>query len=314
MVSIHRYLDLYNHITQLLVLSVYLVGGQAPRGTKLLALEHCNGASTTRGVCVYAGKMALISQHHKARRTTNNEFQVVRFLPEEPGRILYYYLVFIRPFASMLYQLCYETDAKSTLLFSSLNRPKVPLKTTVLSSILRERTVSTLGFPLNVQTYRQLSIAITEKHVRQIANPFSQYDDKNKEADINASFAWQSGHRPLQRGLTYGLDGAFPDSLQPALLRVYEWASGEWQKFLKLDTLTASSSTDATKHEERSRGIVGQQLQTEVTQKRRATEIDSAVDPKRLRQSRSQAKTKDTDLETRATATKQTNFAAVASP
>ena len=95
MVSIHRYLDLYDHITQLLVLSVYLVGGQALRGTKLLALEHCNRALTTRGVCVYAGKMALISQHHRAQRTTNNEFQVVRFLPEEPGRILYYYLVFI---------------------------------------------------------------------------------------------------------------------------------------------------------------------------------------------------------------------------
>ena len=60
-VLIHRYLDLYDHITQLLVLLVYLVGGQAPRGTKLLALEHCNRALTTRGVCVYAGKMALIS-------------------------------------------------------------------------------------------------------------------------------------------------------------------------------------------------------------------------------------------------------------
>ena len=61
MVSIHRYLDLYDHITRLLVLLVYLVGRQALRGTELLALEHCNRALTTRRVCVYAGKMALIS-------------------------------------------------------------------------------------------------------------------------------------------------------------------------------------------------------------------------------------------------------------
>lgn len=47
-------------------------------------------------------------------------------------------------------------------------------------------------------------------------------------------FSWQSGHRPLQRGITYGLDGAFPDSLQPALLRVYEWASAEWHRYLGL--------------------------------------------------------------------------------
>ncbi|KAF1808266.1 hypothetical protein P152DRAFT_228565 [Eremomyces bilateralis CBS 781.70] len=37
---------------------------------------------------------------------------------------------------------------------------------------------------------------------------------------MDIAFAWQSGHRPVQRGITYGLDGAFPDTLQPVLLRV----------------------------------------------------------------------------------------------
>jgi hypothetical protein len=131
--AVDRYLDWYNDITRLLVLLIYLVGGQAPKGTELFALDHCNGSSTSRGVCVYSGKMALISRHHKARRTTNSEFQVVRFLPKEPGKILYYYLVFIRPFACMLYRTCYDTDADSTLLFSSPVHPKEPLKTHVLS-------------------------------------------------------------------------------------------------------------------------------------------------------------------------------------
>jgi hypothetical protein len=43
----------------------------------------------------------------------------------------------------------------------------------------------------------------------------------------------QSGHRPIQRGTNYGIDGAFPDSLQPSLLRAYEWASREWHRYLK---------------------------------------------------------------------------------
>jgi hypothetical protein len=85
----------------------------------------------------------------------------------------------------------------------------------ILSKILRERTVSTLGLPVGVQAYRQLSIAITEKHIKQIANSFNRHDDKSKEADINVSFARQSGHRPLQRGTTYGLDGAFPAVSSP---------------------------------------------------------------------------------------------------
>jgi hypothetical protein len=60
-----------------------------------------------------------------------------------------------------------------------------------------------------------------------MSQPFNRYDDTTSEADSGVAFAWQSGHRPIQRGTSYGLDGAFPDSLQPALLRVYKWVSEE---------------------------------------------------------------------------------------
>ena len=52
-------------------------------------------------------------------------------------------------------------------------------------------------------------------------------------------FAWQSGHRPLQRGTTYGLDGAFPTLLQPQLLEPYQWASSRWHEFLHLPSKLA---------------------------------------------------------------------------
>ncbi|KAL3588171.1 hypothetical protein FPOAC2_14070 [Fusarium poae] len=84
----------------------------------------------------------------------------------------------------------------------------------------------------NVRTYRQLAIAITEKHVRDVYTPFNRHDDCSNDVDTNAVFAWQSGHQPLQRGITYGLDGAYPPRLQPSLLRCYEWASVRWHEFL----------------------------------------------------------------------------------
>lgn len=83
-----------------------------------------------------------------------------------------------------------------------------------------------------MQVYRQLSIAVTEKHVKCISRPFDRNDDKSADAAIEVTYAWQSGHRPVQRGTTYGIDSAFPDSLQPALLEVYYWASTEWHKFI----------------------------------------------------------------------------------
>ncbi|PVH98907.1 hypothetical protein DM02DRAFT_530185 [Periconia macrospinosa] len=61
--AVRRYLDQYFEMTELMMLLAYLVGGQAPRVTELSALEHCNGSSTSRGVCVYSCKMALIFRH-----------------------------------------------------------------------------------------------------------------------------------------------------------------------------------------------------------------------------------------------------------
>lgn len=68
--------------------------------------------------------------------------------------------------------------------------------------------------------------------MREAHSPINQYDDRSLDADLNVAFAWQSGHRPLQRGITYGLDGAYPHQLQPALLRAYEWASTRWHEFI----------------------------------------------------------------------------------
>jgi len=70
-----------------------------------------------------------------------------------------------------------------------------------------------------------MSIAVTERHIKSLSKSFNRYDDKSPRADIEVAFAWQSGHRPMQRGTSYSIDAAYPDSLQPALLRVYNRAS-----------------------------------------------------------------------------------------
>jgi hypothetical protein len=66
--------------------------------------------------------------------------------------------------------------------------------------------------------YRQITIAITNMHLRPLARRINPYDNRSKDANVNVVFAWQSGHRPLIQGTNYGLDGAFPHTLQPELL------------------------------------------------------------------------------------------------
>ncbi|KAK2122363.1 hypothetical protein NOF04DRAFT_1374394 [Fusarium oxysporum II5] len=174
-------------------------------------------------------------------RMTNREFYVVRFLPVRLGYVLFKYLVYIRRVADLLRreqlgnnrsaQQCLQTR----LLFQTNGRP---WPTSRLTDIVTKATLELWRQSVNVRVYRQLAIAITEKHVREVYTPFNRYDDCSGDADINAIFAWQSGHRPLQRGITYGLDGAYPFKLQPSLLRCYEWASVRWHEFLRQPSKT----------------------------------------------------------------------------
>ena len=118
--------------------------------------------------------------------------------------------------------------------------PERPLKVDIVTKALNRLTQEVCNAAFGVRIYRQLSIAITDKHVKHISRPFNIYDDKTANAHINVAFDWQSGHRPLQRGTNYGIDSAYPDLLQPALLRVYQWVSKEWHQFLRIHRASTS--------------------------------------------------------------------------
>ncbi|KAJ9633674.1 hypothetical protein H2199_009286 [Coniosporium tulheliwenetii] len=233
--AVFRYLRRKEVLLESLLAVMYVLAGQGPRSTELLSLQHCNGPFGERGVYIHNGYMIYIARHHKARRSTNKEFYVVRFLPWAAGRLLFYYLVYIRPFTEMLKRQVpiASSEAGSSMLFSSDHAPEQPWSSHRLTAILKKSSLGLFEKPIGVRLNRQLSIAITEKHIKSIATPFNIYDDKSPDADIDVIFAWQSCHRPLQRATTYGLDGAFPTKLQPALLRRYEYASVKWHRFLE---------------------------------------------------------------------------------
>lgn len=230
--SVRQLLRKEEMLLEQIMLMMYLRGGQASRTTEFFSLRCWNGESTSRGVYVHEGSILYVTRHSKARRATNREFQVARYLPESDSVALATYLVYVRPLAEMIYRSSFGTDRERKLLFSSLQEPEKLWRADRLTSALKKLTLDVAGVEIGVQAYRQLSVAVTERHLAHLSSPFNRYDDKGADAKIEVAFAWQSGHRPLQRGTSYGIDAAYPDSLQPALLRVYKWASGEWHHFL----------------------------------------------------------------------------------
>ncbi|KAG4279200.1 hypothetical protein FPRO04_13651 [Fusarium proliferatum] len=236
--EVMAYLKQVTQLEEMLAGGVYMEGGSCPRVRELFALECENGPFTSCGIYVWGGSVVYVARHHKAKRQTNREFYVVRFLPARLSRTMYLYLVYIRRLACLLRreQVGYSevaqkgSEERNERLLFHVNGKAWP--TSRLTEILVKATSKIWNQAINVRLYRQLAIAITEKHVREVHTPFNRYDDLSSVADRNAVFAWQSGHRPLQRETTYGLDGAYPFRLQPALLRAYEWASTRWHDFL----------------------------------------------------------------------------------
>jgi hypothetical protein len=57
---------------------------------------------------------------------------------------------------------------------------------------LEEGNCCGLGQSANAQLCRQLTIGITERHVREVHAPFNQFDDRGANEDLNVALAWQS--------------------------------------------------------------------------------------------------------------------------
>ncbi|KAL7917309.1 hypothetical protein ACQKWADRAFT_325926 [Trichoderma austrokoningii] len=222
--AVKRYLRMVTHLKESIYGGKYTSGGQTPRLRELQWLLCENTAWASRGV-----------YHHKAKRMTNKEFYVFRFLPLRLGLVVIKYLAFIHPVAEVLrrelheYMQIRELWQPTHLLFG---KNENPWTTSRCTSILQAAAYNVWKQKITSQMYRQIAIGITEKHVREVYTPFNQYDDKSPTADKNVIFAMQSGHKVIQRNTTYGLDGAYPHRLQPSLLRAYEWASTRWHEFI----------------------------------------------------------------------------------
>ena len=100
------------------MIAVHGYGGQGSRISELLTLLRVNTSSQLRGAVFHRGSACCITRHVKSRLSTNNEFQVARFLPTRLCELLYQYLVYIQPTLSMLRRACLHEDKEEVLLFS----------------------------------------------------------------------------------------------------------------------------------------------------------------------------------------------------
>ena len=142
--------------------------GQSPRVRELLSLAVENTPCAVRGIFIWNGSVAYALRHHKAKRSTNQEFHVVRFLPARLSVVVVKYLVCIRRVAALLRREQsgstgqVNSNQQKYLFFQHHGKPWAPTR---ITRVVRAATKLVWGQGVTARVYRQLAIGITEKHV-----------------------------------------------------------------------------------------------------------------------------------------------------
>jgi hypothetical protein len=226
--AVQAYFDKVDAFLERLLLLIHMTGGQPPRGTELIGLQHSNTAQGQhRGIFVEEGLISTVTSYHKGYNITGTTNIIHRYLPEQVSELLVYYLWLILPFWQQLDILVYKRkDPPSTFLWPKGKGTWDPSR---LTKVMAQEARLYLGIALSIQIYRHLAIAISRQHL--LCGGFKRdYGIDKKLADK------QAAHGTWIAGTIYarGLQEA-PGHVK-ARSSEYRAVSREWHSFLGFQT------------------------------------------------------------------------------
>lgn len=133
-------------------------------------------------------------------------------------------------------------------LFTAYETPVSCFSSAACSKILQQYTPE-CPILLHFQTYRQIAVAISKKHLPGIVQPFGPNTPRGYDG-LSQLLSFQTGHNPATHAGAYALDRAYPAKLQPDLVEQYLHISNVWRQFLgtaKESTFRANLGFDASR-------------------------------------------------------------------
>jgi hypothetical protein len=232
------YLRRCDRFVQYMFSAIHTTSGMPARGVELRSIRWANTLATPRNVVCFQGRLTLIFPYNKACTTTNNSFYVVRAPSPAVEKMLFVFLVYLRPLRDMI--------ARKVLLLEELTSAKEPNRhvftkhdqaTSCYNSddCLRSLKLATAQSPMTMtmRNYRQVAIAMSKRHIPSLLKPFDPHLPNDLDGFLNL-LSFQTGHKPATRSGAYALENGFPSKLQPDLIHRYLENSDIWQKFLMI--------------------------------------------------------------------------------
>lgn len=220
------WLDRYDRLQELTLSYMHLTSGMPARATELESYKLCNGPSAQRSVYVLGKKFLLLPHYNKTRNLMEREKIIARFLDEDISLLLLKDLVFLRPFASLLWKrLNGNVDDSYTSEFFVLKGRKMLAEE--IRSIFQIICNRFIGGPIQFSVYRQVAASFAWD-LRISLDGFATEEDEGNDSLI----AMQFGHSQKTAMERYGRTNLELLSMRDVLLQQFHSTSIQWQKFL----------------------------------------------------------------------------------
>jgi superfamily II DNA helicase RecQ len=251
--GIKTYLDQVKVLLHKLLVLIHVVGGQPARGTEILSIRHSNTvAGKHRNIFIIHGMVAFVPRYSKCSRHAGRSKVIHRFVPSEVGRLVVLYLWLILPFQRALEQMLQPENTISHEMWPP-DVQGTKWNSDRFTHALQQETEAGLGCRLNIQTYRQVVIAIGRKYLKTQSAFTEDDDDSSSEKDelgsLDTIYEEQAGHTARIGETVYArLIGELTGTTASKRQR-FQRLSIEWHAFLAfLPPSTVNTSSRPRKH------------------------------------------------------------------
>ncbi|CAG8283084.1 unnamed protein product [Penicillium salamii] len=190
MAAIDSYLQRVVRFREKLCIALHVSGGQPARAPELLSIRHQNTDSGGhRNIFVEDRLVVFVTHYHKGFYASNDTKVIHRYLPQEVGELVVWYLWLVLPFVQRLE--AYQRKVRGVEGHSRANRqaflwPPDPNTHREWSSerlrelLKRETTAGLRGQALNLSAYRDIAIGISRRYMRpsSVFPSNMHYDDR----------------------------------------------------------------------------------------------------------------------------------------
>lgn len=239
---ISQWLQIVETFREKMLILMHVCGGQPARCPEILSIRYANTSNgETRDIFIEDGMIAFVTRYHKGYAISGNTKIIHRYLPRAISQLFIEYLWLALPFQQALEVHIWTKTITSVQVWPE-NHQGQSWSSVRMKKLLTKETRIGLGVEVDIQSYREIAIAISRRYLHP-SHIFSADEDNHGSNEEDAILDEQAGHSSHVAGMIYAR-GIMELSGEVASKRYKFRASSQaWHQFLGFDSVSVHGST-----------------------------------------------------------------------